>query len=473
MRHDHDSLAHLDKAHVWHPYTQMAGYNERDPLIVVEGEGRKLKDANGRWYYDGSSSIWLNVHGHRVPEIDAAIRAQLERVAHSTLLGLANEPSILLAKELVDLSPEGLNKVFYSDSGSESVEAAIKMALQFFANREGRGTKRHRLLSFEAGYHGDTLGAVAAAPVDTFHWPFKRVIPDALRAPFPNVYRSGKDPQETTRDSLAAVERLFEEHPGEVAAAIVEPTLQNVAGIVVAPEGFLKGLEELCREHGVLLIADEVATGIGRTGKMFACEHEGVSPDLMALGKGLAAGYLPLAATLTTDEVYEAFLGTHAEKKAFFHGHSFTGNQLGCAAALANLKLMREAGVLEGIPEKERIMASRAEAMREHPYVGDVRYKGMVLGIELVVDKETKESYPWEAQVGWRVCDRAREKGLLVRPLGSVIICMPPLGSTAEEVSEMMEILTEAVWEAEGEIRALAEGVLSGDRGAYAARERA
>ncbi len=462
MHKDHDALARLDRDHVWHPYTQMAEYNEKDPLVVVEGDGRRLKDAKGRWYYDGTSSIWLNVHGHRVPEIDAAIVEQLGKVAHSTLLGQANEPSILLAEELVKLVPEGLTRVFYSDSGSEAVEAAIKMALQYWANLEGKETKRHRILSFEDGYHGDTLGAVAAAPVETFHWPFKAMLPSALRAPFPNLYRSGKGPQGTVRASLNAVEKLFDEHPGEVAAVIVEAMMQGVAGIVVAPEGFLKGLSELCREHDVLLIADEVATGFGRTGRMFACEHEGVTPDLIAIGKGLTGGYLPLAATLTTDEVYEAFLGSHAEKKTFFHGHSYTGNQLCCAAALGNLKLMRETKLIEGLAGKERLISSRAEAMREHPYVGDVRYKGMVLGIELVADKETKATYPWEAQAGWRICNRAREKGLLVRPLGSVVICMPPLGSTLEELSEMLDILTASLWEATEEISTLSEKVLTG-----------
>jgi adenosylmethionine-8-amino-7-oxononanoate transaminase len=460
---DHDALARLDREHVWHPYTQMAEYNEKDPLVVLEGDGRKLRDAKGRWYYDGTSSIWLNVHGHRVPEIDAAIVEQLGRVAHSTLLGQANEPSILLAEELVKITPEGLNKVFYSDSGSEAVEAAIKMALQYWANLEGKETKRHRILSFEDGYHGDTLGAVAAAPVETFHWPFKAMLPSALRAPFPNPYRSEEPtPQGTVRASLDSVEKLFDEHPGEVAAVIVEAMMQGVAGIVVAPEGFLKGLSELCEKHGVLLIADEVATGFGRTGRMFACEHEGVAPDLMAIGKGLTGGYLPLAATLTTDEVYGAFLGSHAEKKTFFHGHSYTGNQLGCAAALGNLKLMRETKLIASLAEKERLIAARAEVMREHPYVGDVRYKGMVLGIELVTDKETKTAYPWEAQAGWRVCNRAREKGLLVRPLGSVVICMPPLGSTFEELSEMLNILAEALLEATEEISTLSEKVLSG-----------
>jgi adenosylmethionine-8-amino-7-oxononanoate transaminase len=460
---DHDTLARLDKDHVWHPYTQMAEYSDTDPLVIVEGEGRKLKDAKGRWYYDGTSSIWLNVHGHRVPEIDAAIIEQLGKVAHSTLLGQANEPSILLARELVEITPEGLNKVFYSDSGSESVEAAIKMALQYWANLEGKETKRHRILSFEDGYHGDTLGAVAAAPVETFHWPFKAMLPSALRAPFPNPYRSEEPtPQGAVRASLEAVERLFEEHPGEVAAVIVEAMMQGVAGIVVAPEGFLKGLSELCKRHDVLLIADEVATGFGRTGRMFACEHEGVTPDLMAVGKGFTGGYLPLAATLATDEVYEAFLGSHAEKKTFFHGHSYTGNQLSCAAALGNLKLMRETKLIEGLAEKERLISARAEAMREHPYVGDVRYKGMVLGIELVANKEKKTTYPWEAQAGWRVCNRARERGLLVRPLGSVVICMPPLGSTLEELSEMLDILAEALWEATEEISTLSEKVLSG-----------
>ena len=462
MQRDHAALSRLDKDHVWHPYTQMAEYNQRDPLVVVEGEGRKLKDAKGRWYYDGTSSIWLNVHGHRVPEIDAAIVEQLGKVAHSTLLGQANEPSILLAEELVKISPEGLNRVFYSDSGSEAVEAAIKMALQYWANLEGRETKRHRILSFEDGYHGDTLGAVAAAPVETFHWPFRAMLPSALRAPFPNPYRSGEPtPQASVRASLNAVERLFEEHPGEVAAVIVEAMMQGVAGIVVAPEGFLRGLAELCEEHGVLLIADEVATGFGRTGRMFACDHERVTPDLMAIGKGLTGGYLPLAATLATDEVYEAFMGSHAEKKTFFHGHSYTGNQLCCAAALGNLERMKETKLIEGLAERERLISARAEPMREHPYVGDVRYKGMVLGIELVADKETKTTYPWEAQAGWLVCERAREKGLLVRPLGSVVICMPPLGSTLEELSEMLDILTESLWEAEGGISALSEKVLS------------
>jgi adenosylmethionine-8-amino-7-oxononanoate aminotransferase len=441
----------------------MAEYNEKDPLVIVEGEGRKLKDAKGRWYYDGTSSIWLNVHGHRVPEIDAAIVEQLGKVAHSTLLGQANEPSILLAEELVKITPDLLTKVFYSDSGSEAVEAAIKMALQYWANLEGKGTRRHRILSFEDGYHGDTLGAVAAAPVETFHWPFKTMLPSALRAPFPNPYRSEEPtPQGAVRASLDAVERLFEEHPGEIAAVIVEAMMQGVAGIVVAPEGFMRGLSELCQEHGVLLIADEVATGFGRTGRMFACEHEDVTPDLMAIGKGLTGGYLPLAATLTTNEVYEAFLGSHAELKTFFHGHSYTGNQLGCAAALGNLELMRETGLVESLAEKERLISDRAEAMREHPYVGDVRYKGMVLGIELVSDRETKTTYPWEAQVGWRVCNRARDKGLLVRPLGSVVICMPPLASTLEELSEMLDILTESLWEAREEISDLAEKVLSG-----------
>jgi adenosylmethionine-8-amino-7-oxononanoate aminotransferase len=363
----------------------------------------------------------------------------------------------------VKITPEGLNKVFYSDSGSEAVEAAIKMALQYWANLEGKETRRHRILSFEEGYHGDTLGAVAAAPVETFHWPFKAMLPSALRAPFPNPYRSEEgSPQEAVRASLEAVERLFDEHPGEVAAVIVEAMMQGVAGIVIAPEGFMRGLSELCRERGVLLIADEVATGFGRTGKLFACEHEGVRPDFMAVGKGLTGGYLPLAATLTTDEIYDAFLGSHAEMKTLFHGHSYTGNQLGCAAALGNLKLMRETQLIEGLAEKERLIGSRAEAMRGHPYVGDVRYKGMVVGIELVADKEKKTTYPWEAQVGWRVGNRAREKGLLVRPLGSVVICMPPLGSTLEELSEMLDILAEALWEATSEISVLSQKVFSG-----------
>lgn len=454
MPYDYSALARLDKRYVWHPYTQMSEYIESDPLIIVEGEGSRLKDALGRWYYDGVSSIWLNVHGHRVPEIDQAIVEQIGKIAHSTLLGQANVPSILLAEKLVKIAPEGLTKIFYSDSGSEAVEAALKLALQYWTNVEGLATRRRRFLSFKMGYHGDTLGAVAVAPVETFHKPFNGLLSTPIQVSYPNPYRS-THPETAASASLAEVEARFAEYSGEIAAVIVEPVVQNVAGIVIAPDGFLAGLSKLCQSEGSLLIADEVATGLGRTGKMFACDHDSVTPDIMALGKGLAGGYLPLAATLTTERVYEAFLGEYEEMKTFFHGHSFTGNQLGCAAALANLELFESSGLLQSLQEKQSYISERLSVLVGHPFIGDIRHKGLVAGIELVADRKEKISFPWEMRAGWRVSEQARELGLLIRPLGSVVVFMPPIGSSLEELSDMLDILIMALWEAKEELSEL------------------
>lgn len=446
-------LRAADLAHVWHPYTQMRTYADREPPIVEEAEGRKLKDTEDRWYWDGVSSVWLNVHGHRVDAIDEAIEDQLDRVAHSTLLGQGNVPSIRLAERLVEHAPEGLTRVFYQDNGSGAVEGALKMALQHWHQRGEPG--RTRVLSFEGGYHGETLGAIGVAPVDAFHAPFRELTGEPLQVPYPN--RADAE-TETERKQLVHqhVETLattLEEHAHELAAVFLEPLVQGVAGIRVMPEGFLAEVERLCEAHDVLLAADEVATGFGRTGRLFACDHEDVSPDLMALGKGITGGYLPLAATLATDEIYETFLGDYEEGRHLYHGHSYTGNQLGCAAAIANLDLLED--LLPALPDRAETIREGLAGLTEEPHVGQVRQQGFLCGIELT-DAEG-EPLPAEARPGWTVAERARELGLLIRPIGSTVIFTPPLASREDELREMTDLLSEAVEEAQPRLRVIAE----------------
>lgn len=454
---DRNRLVELDRRHVWHPYTQMQEYAARDPVIIERGEGMRLMDVNGRWYWDGISSIWLNVHGHRVARIDQAVREQLDRVAHATLLGQANVPSVLLAERLVRLAPPGLTRVFYSDNGAGAVEVALKLAVQYWYHRGRPG--KHKVLSFSGGYHGDTLGAVGVAPVEVFHRPFYPLLPDHPRVPYPYCYRCpwNRAYPGCGLHCLEAVEAVLRERTAEIAAVFVEPLVQGVGGIVVMPPGYLKGLRDLCTRHDVLLVADEVATGFGRTGRMWACDHEGVSPDLMALGKGITGGYLPLAATLATEDIYSAFLGEYRERKAFFHGHSYTGNPLACAAALANLDLFE--ALLPQLPDKAAFLSRQLARFRELPFVGDLRQQGLMVGIELVADKATKAPFPWEERVGWVVADRARELGLLVRPYASISIFMPPLAASLEELGIMLDLFYRAHRDAEPELATIAARV--------------
>lgn len=438
-------LAEKDKKYVWHPFTQMKDYLADDQVIIAGGEGRKLYDVMGKQYWDGVSSIWLNVHGHRVPELDMAIREQLGLIAHSTLLGMANIPSILLAEKLINIMPKGLAKVFYSDNGATSVEIAVKMAFQYWQHK-GRPEKKTFITMNEA-YHGDTIGAVSVGAIDLFHQAFSPLLFPAIKVPYPNVYRSpfGEDKQEVTRAHLRQLEDVLRDQAGEVAAVIVEPIVQGAGGIIVMPEGYLRGMRDLCTRYGVLMIADEVATGFGRTGAMFACQHEGVTPDILTAGKGITGGYLPLAVTVTTDEIYSAFLGDYEEKKTFFHGHSYTGNQLACAVALANLDLFRKNDLVNDVARKSIHLAQLLSLFHNLPHVGDVRQKGFMAGIELVVDRKTKEPYKWEDRLGFRVSRRARDLGMLTRPLGNVIVFMPPLASTMGELEEMADILYRAI----------------------------
>ncbi|MFC4767658.1 adenosylmethionine--8-amino-7-oxononanoate transaminase [Effusibacillus consociatus] len=438
----YEMLAAKNKQFLWHPFTQMKDYLADDPLIIESGRGRKLRDVNGNEYWDGVSSIWLNVHGHRVPELDKAIQEQLGKIAHSTLLGMANVPAILLAEQLVELTPPGLNKVFYSDSGAEAVEIAVKMAFQYWRHK-GRPEKKGFITMKEA-YHGDTIGAVSVGAIDIYHKAYSSLLFPAYRASYPYAYRSPHGDR-CAELCLQETESLLKEKADQIAAMIVEPVVQGASGIIVMPDGYMRQLRELCDRYNVLLIADEVAVGFGRTGKMFACEHDGVTPDIMAVAKGITGGYLPLAATLTTDDVYEAFLGDYEEKKTFFHGHSYTGNQLGCAVALANLKLMQDTNLVQEVARKAEHVSQRLSKFYARKHVGDIRQKGLMVGVELVADKETKEEFPWEDRVGIRVCRRCRELGMLLRPLGNVIVFMPPLASTDDELDEMMTILEQAI----------------------------
>ena len=439
---EHQRLLDLDLRHVWHPFTQMQVWPDDQPLVIVAGEGNYLIDARGSRYLDGVSSLWVNIHGHRKAEIDEALIAQLRQVAHTTLLGLASAPSIELAARLVKLAPPGLNRVFYSDSGSTAVEVAIKMAFQYW-RQKGRPEKRV-FVALKEAYHGDTVGAVSAGGIDLFHEIFQELLFPVTRIPTPYRYR-WPGPGDCATACLDAAEALFEQRGKELAALIIEPLVQGAAGMITQPVGFLRELAALCRRHDVLLICDEVATGFGRTGTMFAVEQERVAPDLLCLAKGLTGGYLPLAATLATDRVYEGFLGTVQDKRTFFHGHSYTGNPLACAAALASLDLFESENILERIKPVIATLAEKLASIGELEHVGEVRQRGMMIGIELVRDRSTKTEYPYGECVGHRVCLAARKRGVLLRPLGNVVVLMPPLSLTSAEAGWLGDVVKESI----------------------------
>jgi adenosylmethionine---8-amino-7-oxononanoate aminotransferase len=443
----HEWLLKADQAHVWHPFTQMQGWATDEPLVIERAEGNYLFDDLGRRYLDGVSSLWCNVHGHRKREIDDAIRAQLDRVAHTTLLGLASVPSIELAEALVGLAPAGLTRVFYSDSGSSAVEVALKMAYQCWRQR-GRPEKA-RFAALSEAYHGDTVGSVSLGGMELFQGTFRGLLFHAERIPTPYAYR-WEGPEDCGAACLAAAERLFEEKGAELAALVIEPLIQGAAGMLTQPPGFLRRLFELCQAYEVLLICDEVATGFGRTGTLFAVEQEGVRPDFLCLAKGLSGGYLPLAATLTSEAVYESFLGDFASLRTFFHGHTFTGNPLACAAALASVHLFQTEGVLVRLQETLAALAPKLAALAELKHVGEVRQCGAMVGIELVRNRRTKEAYPLEERIGHRVCLAARKHGVLLRPLGGVVVLMPPLSLTPEEARLLGDAVHRAIVEVTG-----------------------
>ncbi len=431
-------LRHLDNAHVWHPFTPMLEQRHEETPVIVAGDGFHLIDTDGQRYLDGTSSLWCNVHGYRVPEIDRAIRDQLDCIAHSTLLGLSNVPSIRLAAELVQRVPPGLEHLFYSDNGSTAVEAALKIAYQYYQQRPG-GEIRDLFISLSGAYHGDTVGSVSVGGIDLFHATYGGLLFKTIKVPSPAACRL---PPGQTREShhafcAAELERTIVEHRRQIAGFIIEPLVQGAAGILVHPPGWLRRVRELTAANDILLIADEVATGFGRTGTLFACAQEEVRPDLLCLSKGITGGYLPLAATLATGEIYDAFLGEPAAGKTFFHGHTYTGNPLACAAALASLKLFEKNDVLGNARQSADLLQRRLAELCDHPNIGDVRQKGIMVGIELVQDKTHLTPFPPAARVGHRVVLAARRRGIVIRPLGDVIVLMPAPAMPVELVDEL------------------------------------
>jgi len=445
--------ADLDRAHVWHPFTQMRDWNDpaHAPIVIVEGSGAVLKAEDGREYLDGNSSIWTNLHGHRRAEIDEAIRTQLGRIAHSSFLGLTNDVAPQLARELVEVTGLRGHKVFFSDDGSTAMEAALKMVYQA---RVQRGEKsRTTFVSFSSGYHGDTIGAMSAGHSAVFHAAYKPLLFETREVMSPACYRCpfnrakpvrGSDARETRECNWECTQQLTTalDELGDMAAAVViEPRVQGAAGMRMHPHGYLAKAAAACRERGVWLVLDEVMTGFGRTGTMFAYQHEDVTPDLVALAKGLTGGYLPLAATLASEEIFEAFLGDYAELKTFFHGHSYTGNALGCAAALASLRIFAAEKTLE----RNVVLAAQLKKLTakfwEHPNVGDMRQEGLICAIELVRDFDSRQPFDFAERIGHRVCEAAQKHGLLTRPIGDVLVLMPPYCVTEEQLEAMVEAL--------------------------------
>jgi adenosylmethionine---8-amino-7-oxononanoate aminotransferase len=420
-----EELAAADRRHLWHPFTQQQSWEDEPSLVIDHAEGTSLYDTEGNAYIDGVSSLWCNVHGHRHPAIDAAISAQLARVAHSTMLGLSHETAIELAEKLVDVAPPGLTRVFYSDSGSTSVEVALKMAFQWWAQR-GQ-TERTGFICLENAYHGDTIGAVSVGGIDLFHSLYRPLLFDSWQV------RAG---------DAGHLEQLLTEHRGHVAAVILEPLVQGAAGMLMQPDGYLRAVRECCDAHDVLLICDEVATGFGRTGTMFACEHEEIAPDLLCVGKGITGGYLPLAATLTTERIYEGFLGTPEQTRTFFHGHTYTGNPLACAAGIATLETFERERTLEALQPKIELLTRLLEhRIAVLPGVAAIRQRGFMVGIELI-------GQPAEDQVGHQVVLAARRRGAIIRPLGDVVVLMPPLSISDAELRRLVAITATAIAEA-------------------------
>jgi adenosylmethionine-8-amino-7-oxononanoate aminotransferase len=445
-----DDLSRLEKADkdfIWHPFTQMKDWLLEKPVIIAEAQGVFLKDLYGRWFLDGVSSLWVNLHGHRKKEVDDAVSGQLIKVSHSTLLGLSNVPSIKLAERIIGITDRAfpglhprLAKVFYSDDGSTAVEVALKMAFQYWLHRNR--PEKQTFLSLTHSYHGDTMGSVSLGGIDLFHEVFRPLLFRTLKAPAPYCYRCvvGEAYPECSMACLGDMGDTLEAHASEIAAVVIEPLVQAAGGIIVHPPGYVSGVRELCNRYGVLMIADEVATGFGRTGEIFACVHEGVVPDILCLSKGITNGYMPLAVTLATEEIFNAFLGEFKDRKTFFHGHSYTGNPLACSAALASLDLFETEGTISAVQAKASTMKRELEKIAALAHVGEVRCRGLVAGIELVKDKPSKEPYPWEDKIGWAVAYKAREKGVILRPLGNVVVLMPPLSITEQHLCQLLDI---------------------------------
>jgi adenosylmethionine---8-amino-7-oxononanoate aminotransferase len=444
-----DDLNYWDRHHYWHSFTQMSEYQ---PLIIESGQGVWLYDVNGRQLLDGVSSMWCNVHGHRHPVIDAAIREQLTRIAHVTSLGCSNPTSLALVKKLVEITPDGLECVFFGSDGASAVEVALKMAFQYWRQCVEPETERNLFLVLGDAYHGDTLGSVSVGGVSRFHAMFDPLLFEVVRGPCPDSCRlpAGVAQGQASEYYLAQYEQLFRQFAPRLAAVVVEPLVQGAAGMVMHPTGFLKGLRELARHYGVLFVADEIATGIGRTGRMWACDWEEVQPDFLCTGKGLTGGYMPMAATLTTRQVWDAFLGEYHQSRSFFHGHTYGGNPLAAAAALATLELFESEQTLANVERQGAVLDDCLRPLEAHPHVGDIRRRGLMAAIELVSNRRERSPYSWSERRGWRACEAALDKGVWLRPLGNVIVMMPPLCCREEHIEQLAEAVIHGVEAATG-----------------------
>jgi adenosylmethionine---8-amino-7-oxononanoate aminotransferase len=432
-------LQELDKRHVWHPFTQMA---EWDPLVIARGDGNYLFDESGARYFDGVSSLWCNVHGHNQPRLNQALIDQMRRVSHSTFLGCSHEPAIRLAAKLVELAPTGLTRVFYSDSGSAAVEIALKQSFQFW--QLSGCSKKQRFVRIENAYHGDTLGAVAVGGIDVFHKIFGPLLHKSIGIPTP--YVPAWEGAEAAASGLAASLRALDDallDAATISAVVMEPLIQGAGGMLTHPAGFLRSVAERCKRAGVHLIVDEVATGFGRTGRMFACEHEGITPDFLCLSKGISGGYLPLAATMCGEQIFNAFLGSKAEMRHFFHGHTYTANPLACAVGLESLVMLTEG--LDRVTELSRKVSAAARSLANESHVREVRTCGAMVGIEL--GNRNGSALEWQKFCGAEVCSQARKYGLLLRPLGDVVVWMPPMSTTDSEIDGLLKGTRAAIFD--------------------------
>lgn len=442
----HDKLRQIDHSHIWHPFTQMQEWMAEDPVIISRADGHYLVDDTGRKYLDGVSSLWCNVHGHHKKELDEAIKQQIDRFSHSTFLGLSHVPGIQLAQKLIELAPKGLQRVFYSDSGATAVEVALKMAVQYWQLKGNE--KRTQIASLAESYHGDTVGSMSVGYSEIFHRFHKSLLFPVVRLTPPHVFRyyQGQSEEDALTAAVKEAEDRLAANKDTLAALVMEPLMQGAAGMWSHPVEYVQAMADLCRRNQILLVLDEVATGFGRTGKIFAADHAAVAPDILCLAKGITGGYLPLAATLTTEEIFSAFLGDYKEFKTFFHGHTYTGNPLGCAAALASLDLFERGKIIEGMQPKIAYLRERLkDEILSLAHVSDVRQWGYMIGIELAKDKASQKNYAPERRIGHKVILEARKHGVMVRPLGDVIILMPPLTITDAELTTLLDVVYNSI----------------------------
>lgn len=441
-----NKLQQKDMQYIWHPCSQMKDYEEFPPIIIERGDGSYLYDIEGKSYLDAVSSWWVNLFGHSNKRINSAISRQCESLEHVIFANFSHKPAIELAERIVDITPVGLNKVFFADNGSSAVEVALKLSFQYH-QQVGNGAK-NKFVAISDAYHGETLGALAVGDIDLYNKIYNKLIMHTYKAQGPDCFRC---PYGENRDSCQVqcfekMEELVEKHHNELCGIIIEPLIQGAAGMKMYPPIYLKKLRAICDQYKIHFIADEIAVGFGRTGKMFACEYAGVSPDMMCLSKGLTAGYLPLALTLVTDEIYQAFYCGYTELKAFMHSHSYTGNPIGCAVANETLNIFRDENVIEKNKQKSQYIKELVfERAYKHPYIGEFRQQGMVGALELVEDKATKEGFDWKKRVGYNIYKVALKKGVLLRPLGNVVYFMPPYVVTEKDMELMVDVAFESI----------------------------